>query len=40
MDFVGLGLGKNIPDFYEILTAPATKVCYKEQKAHKSLFFC
>lgn len=25
--FEGLTLGSNIPDFYEIVTAPITKVC-------------
>lgn len=27
-EFEGLALGKNIPDFYEIVTAPIMKVCY------------
>lgn len=27
-EFEGLALGKNIPDFYEIVTAPMMKVCY------------
>lgn len=50
-EFEGLTLGTNIPDFYEIITAPITKVCYSLQKVwhishfstscnHDQLTFC
>lgn len=31
-EFEGLTLGRNIPDFYEIVTAPIMKVCNSLQK--------
>lgn len=37
-EFEGLTLGANIPDFYEIISAPITKVCYSSQKVWQIIF--